>query len=102
MGLWYAINIIFLAVSAHWLAQAVEETAREARLRELRVRHQRWWRHRTWPALCCLIAIGCTAGRGQVNLLLLLLLAGMIRSGARGQSVRAQRSEERRVGKECC
>jgi hypothetical protein len=49
----------------------------------------RWWQLRTYPFLVCILAIGSTLMRGQVNLFVLALLAMMIASLARRQSLAA-------------
>jgi alpha-1,2-mannosyltransferase len=87
--IWYGLSLLALIYSLHWLAGAVEETALDPRVGLVPRGCQRWWQLRLWPALICLIAIGSTIGRGQTNLLLLLIFSGMLRSATRGQPLRA-------------
>jgi alpha-1,2-mannosyltransferase len=74
---WYCFNLVCLAVSAHWLATSLEaELAKRAGGSLTRCR--RWWGMRLWPVLACLPPVGHTLMRGQVGVLLLLFLSGMI------------------------
>jgi hypothetical protein len=86
VALWYALSLLCLAAGVHALAGALEQagpgTAPPAGSR-------RWWAMRVVPALICLPAIGHTLTRGQVNLLLLWLLCGMVAAVLRGQRGRA-------------
>jgi hypothetical protein len=50
---------------------------------------RRWWALRLWPVLACVVPIGHTLMRGQVNLLLLALLGGSVAAVIRGRSFRA-------------
>ena len=50
---------------------------------------RRWWALRLFPLYLALPALGSTLSRGQVNLLLLALLAGMIAASMRGHAFRA-------------
>jgi alpha-1,2-mannosyltransferase len=86
VALWYAISVGCLWVSVHWLARALEETAGRAVPPRW---SRRWWTLRTLPLLVCLPAVGSTLIRGQVNLLLMALLCGMVAAALRGQSWRA-------------
>src|SRR5581483_10400616 len=44
-----------------------------------------WWYARTIPVLVCLGGVGFTLGRGQVNLFLVALVAGMFAAAAAGR-----------------
>ncbi len=89
VALWYIFNLICLALAVHWLARALEESSSQAVVRSQPAGCSRWWNLRLLPILACLPPIGHTLMRGQVNLLLLLLLAGMAAAWLRGQSWRA-------------
>jgi hypothetical protein len=89
VGLWYALGVVFLAVGAHWLARAVECCSEDPQVRDTPAFCRRWWALRVWPGLICAIAFASALGRGQVGTLLLMLLAGMLSSAARGRSFRA-------------
>ena len=83
---WYSFNVICLAIAAHWLATALETAfPPEAQISFSR----RWWRLRIWPVVACLPAIGHTLMRGQVGILLLLLISGMILAEVRGRRLAA-------------
>ncbi len=85
----YVFNVIFLAFAVHRLAGALEETT-AGPLRLAWSRGSRgWWALRVAPVLACLIPIGHTLMRGQVNLLLLALFAGFLADLLRGQGFRA-------------
>ena len=87
VAIWYALNILFTILAMHWLASALEQATLRPELPPPESR--RWWRLRMWPALACLPAIGHTLVRGQVGLLLLLLLCGMLVALMRGRSFQA-------------
>jgi hypothetical protein len=78
---WYVLNLACLAFAVHALASALETAVFRDRPP---VRFgRRWWWFRLTPVLFCLIPIGHTLMRGQVNLFVLALLccglAAMIR-----------------------
>jgi hypothetical protein len=89
VALWYALNLACLAVSVHWLANMLEEASADPAVRSHPAGCTRWWSLRLWPVLACLPPVGHTLMRGQVGLLLLLLLCGAAAALFRGQSVRA-------------
>jgi alpha-1,2-mannosyltransferase len=72
--IWYLFSLFCLAVAVHWLAGTLEPSPAS------------WWALRLIPVLACLPPIGHTLMRGQVSLLLLLLLCGMTRAMLRGGS----------------
>jgi alpha-1,2-mannosyltransferase len=85
---WYFFNLTCLALAAHWLASVLEEATR--RCGDVRpLVSRRWWGLRVWPVLACLPPIGHTLMRGQVGVLLLLFLSGMIANVVRGRGARA-------------
>lgn len=85
-GICYVLNLLCLLVAVHWLASALEGAGP---LRRLQRGSRSWWGLRVLPILVCLPPIGHTLVRGQVNLLLLLLLSGTISAALRGRSGRA-------------
>jgi hypothetical protein len=87
-AIWYVFNLACLALAVHWLAGALERVGNPAG-RELPRGGRRWWALRVLPAVACLPAVGHTLMRGQVGLLLLLLLAGMAAATVRGRRWRA-------------
>ena len=87
VAIWYALNVLFTLLAMHWLASALEQSTLRSDLPPPASR--RWWRLRMWPVLACLPAIGHTLVRGQVGLLLLLLLCGMLVALMRGRSFQA-------------
>jgi hypothetical protein len=89
VALCYVFNLAFLAFAVHHLAEALEQTALGARLRCGRPDSRGWWALRLWPVLACIIPIGHTLMRGQVNLILLALFAGFLADLLRGQRFRA-------------
>jgi hypothetical protein len=81
----YVLNLLFLALSVHSLATALEVSGvvrRPAR------GSRRWWALRLWPVLACVVPIGHTLMRGQVNLLLLALLGGSVAAVLRNRPFR--------------
>ena len=101
VSLWYKFNVVCLFLAVHWLASALEQTAsansgdtlldcgNQVRCPQNSCGCQRWWALRMAPMLVCLPGIGHTLMRGQVNLLLLAMLCGMIAAALRGQRWRA-------------
>jgi hypothetical protein len=85
VALWYAISVALLALGVHSLARAVEETTGGNVPRGGR----RWWTMRLVPVLVCLPPVAHTLMRGQVNLLVLALLAGMAAATLRDRPWRA-------------
>ena len=86
---WYVLNVAFAAAAVHMLASAIEQTPGQAATGRSQPGTRRWWRLRVWPLLVCLPAVGHTLIRGQVGLLLLLLLCGMLAALLRGRSWQA-------------
>jgi hypothetical protein len=86
VALWYGVSVLFLVLAVHWLAGALEEAAPSLGGERY---GRRWWALRVWPILACLPSIGHTLARGQVNLLILLFLAGMTCAFLKGRSFRA-------------
>jgi len=85
VALWFVINLLCGFVAIHWLARALEECSPDPAVRAAPVGCQAWWRRRVVPLLICLPPIAHTLMRGQVNLIVLLLLAGMLGPHLRGR-----------------
>lgn len=81
--LWCLFNSVCLIVAVHWLATALEGGLGQA------PDARRWWALRVLPMLTCFPPIRDTILRGQVNLLLLLLVSGLIAAVIRGQRLRS-------------
>src|SRR5262245_4334656 len=84
---WYALSLICLALGVHALAAALEAavfpdgpTVRFSR---------RWWWFRMASVLLCVVPIGHTLMRGQVNLFVLALLCGTLAALAHGRRLLA-------------
>lgn len=75
VAIWYALSLAFLVLGVNWLAGAIEKTSPGFQNQPRFCR--RWWGLRVLPVLACLLPVGHTLMRGQVNLLLLALLCGM-------------------------
>ncbi len=82
LAIWLSLQWVFAGVAAHWIAKAIEKTTP---LHTSLPGSRRWWQARLHPSLIALVGIGATVGRAQVNLLLLMMLAGMILSLVRGR-----------------
>jgi hypothetical protein len=90
VAIWYSLNaFVFLPLAVCWLAKALEQTSSDPALRTLPRGCRGWWALRILPILACLPPIGHTLMRGQVSLLLLFLLAGMMVAFIRGRSWQA-------------
>src|SRR5262249_23583287 len=69
----------FLAFAVHHLAGALEQIMSSGGFRlNWPVGSRGWWALRITPILACVIPIGHTLSRGQVNMLLLALFAGFL------------------------
>jgi alpha-1,2-mannosyltransferase len=78
-GVWYALSLVFVGYAVHTFAGLVlPDEPRWSR---------RWWYARTMPCWATVGAIGMTLSRGQVNLLLVALFAGMFAAAARRRQV---------------
>ena len=77
----YLGSLACLALAVHLLASALERSSSVPATPGGR----RWWALRLLPVLACLPPIGHTLMRGQVNLLLLLLLCGAGAATLRGR-----------------
>ncbi len=84
VAIWYVLSLVFLAAGVHWLASAIEKTwpGVQPPLRFSRS----WWQLRLTPILACLLPVGHTLMRGQVNLLLLALLCGLAAATLQGRN----------------
>jgi hypothetical protein len=89
VALCYVLNLICLAFAVHRLAGALEEKATDPFPFSGRPGSRDWWALRWLPVLACIIPIGHTLMRGQVNLLLLALFAGCLADLLRGLRFRA-------------
>ena len=79
VGLWYGLSLLLAAWAAHRFAlAAAPDTVPWSR---------RWWYHRLIPFDMCLPVIGFTLSRGQVNHLVLALLAEMVLALRRRQPI---------------
>lgn len=77
VAIWFAFGLVCVAYGTHVLARSVlPGEARGSR---------RWWYARSVPVLVCLGGIGFTLSRGQVNVLLTALIAGMFASAIAGR-----------------
>jgi hypothetical protein len=82
----YLLNLFFLAFAVHPLAQTLE---RRVGRWNWPVGSRGWWALRLTPVLACVIPIGHTLSRGQVNLLLLALFTGFLADLLNGRPFRA-------------
>jgi hypothetical protein len=74
IGLWYGLTLIMGLLGVHILAKALEDTSGDPAIRGQPVFCRRWWALRILPVLILLPAIGRGQMRGQVDMLLVLLL----------------------------
>jgi hypothetical protein len=85
----YLLNLLFLAFAVHHLATALERTTVGGFSLNWPAGSRGWWALRMTPILACIIPIGHTLSRGQVNLLLLALFAGFLADLLNGRHFRA-------------
>jgi hypothetical protein len=89
VAIWYVFSVLCLVLSVHWLASALEEAMARPGHRPVPRGCRRWWALRVVPMVSCIVPIGHTLMRGQVNLLLMVSLCAMTAALLRGQSWRA-------------
>ncbi len=89
IAMWFLLNLLCGIVAVHWLALALEETSPDRDIRSQPWYCHDWWARRVAPLLICLAPVAHTLMRGQVNLILLLLIAGMLRSLVGGRNASA-------------
>ncbi len=89
VGVWYAGCVLCLFMAVHMLAGALEKTSPDPEVRFQPAGCRRWWALRLLPVLACLPPIGSDLVRGQVNLLLLATLCGLMACLVRGRPWRA-------------
>ena len=85
VAVWYTIGIAATFLAVHWLAVAVEAGLSRAPRRYGYL----WWSLRLVPLLVILPATGRTLARGQVNTIVVALIAGWAASLVTGRRVRA-------------
>lgn len=78
---WYLLGLGFACLASHLLAGAILPDAVPG--------SRRWWYARSVPLYVCLGGIGFTLGRGQVNTLIVALLAASFAALAAGRRVRS-------------
>ncbi|HKV55943.1 MAG TPA: glycosyltransferase family 87 protein [Candidatus Binataceae bacterium] len=78
VAIWYLLSLISLGFASDILARTLEQTAAKNQMRRAPPSRRQWWRLRLLPVIVCIAPIGFTLSRGQVNLLLLLLLCAML------------------------
>lgn len=82
VALWYLLSVAALAAGVQVLAQALEGPGVSAR-------SWRWWALRLVPVWACIVDVGWTLARGQVNLFLVGLVCALTAALIRGQNERA-------------
>jgi hypothetical protein len=86
---WFLFSLLCAALAVHWLASALEAVSSDPAVRGQPRGCRRWWHLRAWPLWACLVPVGETLVRGQVNLLVLALVCGMMAAALRGRPFRA-------------
>ncbi len=89
IGLWYVLTLVMGFLGVHILAKALEDTSENSAIRGQPVFCRRWWALRVLPVLILLPAIGRGQMRGQVDMLLVLLLCMAAASILRGRRLLA-------------
>jgi hypothetical protein len=87
--IWYLVNVVCLALGIHWLAGALEEHALPESSRGRLSGSFRWWALRLLPAFACIVPIGHSFMRGQVNPIVIMCLCACMAAFIRGRSWRA-------------
>ncbi|MFO0846101.1 MAG: glycosyltransferase family 87 protein [Gemmataceae bacterium] len=82
-ALFYLANVGMLFAACHLLAGAIERCVPAAA--DAGEANRRWWWWRVAPALACAPAVGLNLMRGQVQIILLLLVVGTLVGLVRGR-----------------
>lgn len=85
---WYLVSVAILFWAVHHLCRALDETAPGGPTHSS-VGSRRFWWLRTAPVWVCLPEIGSSLSRGQVNLLLVALIAAFMAATLRGRRAAA-------------
>jgi alpha-1,2-mannosyltransferase len=83
VAFWYLFSVLCVFLAAHWFTATLEEAS------DSFGEGRRWWYRRNIPICLLLGPIGCALSRGQVNLLLILLIAGWFRAMAQQKQFRS-------------
>jgi hypothetical protein len=86
--IWYLLSLACLFLAVHWIAGALEKRSRDPAVRTMPGGCRRWWFSRFVPILVCLVQIGGTLSRGQVNFIVILCVAGSFATLMKGQRLR--------------
>jgi hypothetical protein len=86
---WYLLSLAALFLAVHWIAGALEARSDDPAVRAMPAFCRRWWYHRALPVFVCVIQIGSTLSRGQVNLFVILCVAGMFAALTKGKRLRS-------------
>jgi hypothetical protein len=89
VAIWYGFSLVCLFGAVHILARTLERARVDSTAEPAHPWSRAWWAFRVVPILVCIIPIGHTLMRGQVNLLVLLLLCGMLAAVLQGRSLQA-------------
>ncbi|HZZ77011.1 MAG TPA: glycosyltransferase family 87 protein [Gemmataceae bacterium] len=89
VGICYLLNLLCLMAGVHSLASALQDHAEDPAYRTQPTYCKRWWVLRLWPVFVCVLPIGHTLMRGQVNAIVLAILCTAIAGWMRGQNYRA-------------
>ncbi len=77
VSVWYLLSLAMIALSAHWIASAIQ--AADSTLRSLTISQRGWWMLRLWPVIFCAPPLFNGLSRGQSDALVLLSIAAFLR-----------------------
>lgn len=89
VGIWYILSLLFIFGSAHAVACTLEGRGLREPPPVDGVSRGRWWRLRLWPLLACSGVLGTDLSRGQVDTLMLVVIALGLYLAARGSGFKA-------------
>lgn len=75
VGAWYVLSVLFVILSAHALACALEGFGMKSPPPDGNAERRRWWKLRLLPLLVCGGSLGRDLSRGQVDVLMLVAVA---------------------------
>ncbi len=75
VAIWYSASVLFVLLASHAVACTLEQTRLNTGLPSDRLARRRWWLLRLLPMVACIGSIGTDWSRGQVDILMLVVIA---------------------------
>ena len=89
VAIWYLISVLLFPLSAHLLACTLEKQSWLAPPPDEKTKRRRWWAMRWLPLLVCAGSVGTELSRGQMDVLMLAVIALGLYLAAQGRDLTA-------------